>query len=46
VLARPKGGSVVPLFTAGVILLIIGVIMNEMASGSISKGLKNFDSSY
>lgn len=46
VIAKPKGGSVVPLFTAGVILLIMGVIMNEMASGSIGKGLKSFDSSY
>ena len=43
--AKRKGGSVVPFFTAGVIALIIGVVMNEMASGTISRGLKNMDRS-
>lgn len=46
VIAKPKSGSAVPFFTAGVIALILGVIVNEMASGSIGKGLRKFDNAY
>ncbi len=40
---KKKGGSAVPFFTAGIIALIIGVVMNEMAKGTISRGLKSMD---
>ncbi len=43
VTVKKKGGSAIPFFTAGIIALIIGVIMNEMAKGSISRGLKNME---
>lgn len=38
-----KGGSAIPFFVAGIICLIIGVVMNEMAKGSIGRGLKNME---
>lgn len=40
-----KGGSAVPFFTAGIIALIIGVVMNEMAKGTISRGIKSMEGS-
>ncbi|MFQ5588469.1 MAG: hypothetical protein ACE5F7_06485 [Nitrospiria bacterium] len=46
VTVKKKGGSAVPFFTAGVIALIIGVIVNEMAKGSIGRGLKGMDSEF
>jgi len=43
VIVKKKGGSAVPFFTAGIIALIIGVIMNEMAKGTISRGIKSME---
>lgn len=43
VIVKKKGGSAVPLFIAGIIALIIGVIMNEMAKGTISRGIKSME---
>lgn len=43
IVVKKKGGSAVPFFVAGIIALIIGVVMNEMAKGSISRGLKNME---
>ncbi len=39
-IVKKKGGSAVPFFTAGIICLIVGVIMNEMAKGTIARGIK------
>lgn len=39
---KKKGGSAIPFFTAGIICLILGVVMNEMAKGS-GRGLKNME---
>ena len=41
-----KGGSAVPFVTAGVISLIIGVILNEKAKGTIGRKLQNLDRAY
>ncbi|NOY83283.1 MAG: hypothetical protein GXO96_00415 [Nitrospirae bacterium] len=42
-LVKKKGGSAVPFFTAGIVALIIGVIMNEMAKGTIGRGIKRME---
>ena len=46
VVVNKKGGSAVPFVTAGVIALIIGVILNEKAKGTIGRGFQNLDRSY
>ena len=42
-LVKKKGGSAVPFFTAGIVALIIGIVMNEMAKGTIGRGIKRME---
>ncbi len=42
IIGKQKGGSSVPLFTAGVIALILGVILYQMAAASSASPLKTY----
>ncbi|VAX28599.1 hypothetical protein MNBD_NITROSPIRAE01-787 [hydrothermal vent metagenome] len=42
-LVKKKGGSAVPFFIAGIVALIIGVIMNEKANGTISRKITSVE---
>ncbi len=46
IIAKKKGGSAVPLFTAGVIALILGVILYQMSAASNPKTLRGYDRPY